>query len=291
MNRTSQRYAADPAGRLEWVRPLGHTARVMPTGSPGAGILQLQRQAGNAAVARALQRSVPSGWVNKKFTGKAGAFLAGGVSELISWTGLVPKPDWAGRAILERYLSAGGDWTIRDDPAWSDYMMSSDQIRQQVFEQLLSMIQLKMMGRSTPGTYIFVRRFHADTGISTATPTGYGLLNGTNSDVGDFLVHGTYSVVRETGPGAGSGGWKVVVRMSCSWHDKIDRKGWKDLPGVVVAKIISLGVADSYQIEITWNSAMKIYFDAAGVQDRSLELGWPSRNRGPVTDLPAESQR
>jgi hypothetical protein len=36
------------------------------------------------------------------------------------------ESDWAGRAILERYLRGGGDWEIRDDPNWAAYTMANE---------------------------------------------------------------------------------------------------------------------------------------------------------------------
>lgn len=40
--------------------------------------------------------------------------------------------DWAGRAILSRYLRGGDDWTIVDDENWSKYMMGNDMLAQQL---------------------------------------------------------------------------------------------------------------------------------------------------------------
>ena len=50
--------------------------------------------------------------------------------------------DWAGRAILDRYLVGGGrDWTIQDNPEWSQYMMDHNGLARELDGQVRGQAQ------------------------------------------------------------------------------------------------------------------------------------------------------
>ena len=189
--------------------------------------------------------------------GKITSFLASGAGDLFHNFGVGPKSDWAGRAILERYMAGGGDWYIRNDRKWKGYMMESEHLRKQVLEEFTREV-LPQFSKGV-GTYLFFRRFQPNTGESSATPSGYGYLNGTNWDAGGFEMYGVYSVYTPA-----DGGWVVTARLEFDWGDKIDPNGLKDLPGDILAYILSEGERESYTINIHWDSLTRLQFDLTG---------------------------
>ena len=79
-------------------------------------------------------------------------------------------------------------------------------------------------------------RFHAETGASGAVPNGYALLHGSNSTVGDFELRGVYSTQK-----APNGDWIVPAHVNCCFNDIVDPSGNKDLPGEIVAWLMTAG--------------------------------------------------
>ncbi|MGH3937380.1 MAG: hypothetical protein ACRDTG_01895 [Pseudonocardiaceae bacterium] len=60
--------------------------------------------------------------------------------------------DWAGRAILERYLRGGDDWTITDDSDWSEYMRGNQILRDQLRSPVQTQAQHALDQYLTTGT-------------------------------------------------------------------------------------------------------------------------------------------
>src|SRR5262249_37920102 len=100
--------------------------------------------------------------------------------------------DWAGVAILERYLGGEGDWIISNSPPWTAYMKASALLRKQLRPQIVG--QAKDLAH-----------FHADGRFPVATSfaaelengegiIGYQYLHGTNKDVGGFQILGSADV-------------------------------------------------------------------------------------------------
>ncbi|MEQ9023059.1 MAG: hypothetical protein RLN82_09920, partial [Pseudomonadales bacterium] len=54
------------------------------------------------------------------------------------------ESDWAGRSILYRYLTGGGDWHINNDPNWSSYMKANESLQQILQAKVLELA--KTMG-------------------------------------------------------------------------------------------------------------------------------------------------
>lgn len=185
------------------------------------------------------------------------SIVAGGIGNIAHWVGFGPKSDWAGRAILERYLTAGGDWHIRGDRKWKDYMFANEFLQAQVLEQLRWEVLPKL--QKGVGAYLFHKRFQAGTGESSATPSGYGYLNGTNWDVGGFELSGVYRIFN-----APDGGFVVTALLEFDWHDKIDPNGLQDAAGDALALVLSEGMKESYALHIHWDSLTKLRFDAGG---------------------------
>ncbi len=171
--------------------------------------------------------------------------------------------DWAGRAILDRYLVGGGrDWTIQDNPEWSQYMMNHNGLARELDGQVHAQAQQSLTeylhGAGADRDYS--DQFAATTQNGESI-TGYQYLNGTNADAGGFKIDGTTHVEPLS-----DGTYKVTVNGGYQWNDIIDANAqyatdtFKDK----VAEIITLGQAQPYQIHIGWHSQTEFILDQSG---------------------------
>ncbi|OLF19303.1 WXG100 family type VII secretion target [Actinophytocola xanthii] len=170
--------------------------------------------------------------------------------------------DWAGRAILDRYLSGGGDWTIDDDEDWTRYMTSNEQLSRQLVgpaqEQAQQALSGYLAGDGPTGS--FDQRFPAEIQNGEGI-VGYEYLHGTNSDAGGFQFAGNTTV----SPRA-DGTYEVTIDGSYTWHDTIDPNPqystdrWKS----GLAEVVTLGAADPYDIHINWDKRTTVTLDAQG---------------------------
>lgn len=170
--------------------------------------------------------------------------------------------DWAGRAILERYLRGGGDWAIVDDPDWSKYMMDNQQLRQQLTHasnaQAQHALQEYLAGKGANGS--FDQRFHAEIQNGEGI-VGYQYLHGTDAKKGDFQYQGD-TTVRPLPEGT----YEVTTKGGYTWNDTIDPNpkystdNWKSK----VAEVLTLGQADPYDLHVTWHSETKTILDRNG---------------------------
>ncbi|BDY33140.1 hypothetical protein [Mycolicibacterium mageritense] len=171
--------------------------------------------------------------------------------------------DWAGRAILDRYLVGGGrDWNIQDNPEWSQYMMNHNGLARQLDGQVLNQAQQSLndylAGHGASRDYS--AQFHAETQNGESI-TGYQYLNGTNARAGDFRIDGTTHVQPQA-----DGTYKVTVDGGYQWNDIIDPNFQYDTDSYKdkIAQIITLGQAEPYQIHIGWHSESEFIFDQSG---------------------------
>jgi uncharacterized protein YukE len=170
--------------------------------------------------------------------------------------------DWAGRAILDRYLSGGGDWNITDDENWTRYMTSNELLSRQLVgpaqEQAQNALRGYLDGNGPNGS--FNERFPAEIQNGEGI-VGYEYLHGTNSDAGDFQFGGDTTVRPRS-----DGTYEVTIDGSYTWNDTIDPNPqyttdtWKSR----LAEIATLGAADPYDIHINWHKETKVILDANG---------------------------
>ncbi|SLJ13263.1 putative conserved membrane protein [Mycobacteroides abscessus subsp. abscessus] len=173
------------------------------------------------------------------------------------------ESDWAGRAILERYLyGEGKEWDIDNDPSWSEYMKGDDVLARNLDSHVRSQAQQALLDyQQGKGDFQgFGSRFHGEMENGEAI-SGRQYLHGTNNDVGDFQLGGTTKV--ESLP---DGNYKVTVHGRYNWNDIIDpnfdyqtdrmKEQW--------ARIISLGQAQPYNIRINWEADTQFVFDKNG---------------------------
>ncbi|MGQ0773356.1 MAG: WXG100 family type VII secretion target [Pseudonocardiales bacterium] len=126
--------------------------------------------------------------------------------------------DWAGLAILERYLRGGDDWTITDDPEWSEYMknngMLSDQLQGWVQTEAQEALDNYLVTGAGRGE--FDERFSAQMENGEGI-VGYQYLHGTERNAGHFQFEGN-TEVRPRGDGT----YEVTVNSGYTWNDRID---------------------------------------------------------------------
>lgn len=170
--------------------------------------------------------------------------------------------DWAGRAILDRYLSGGGDWTIVDDKDWSKYMMDNQVLRQDLTgpsnTHAQQALQNYLGGKGPNGS--FDQRFHAEIQNGEGV-VGYEYLHGTDASKGDFRYQGTTNVRPLP-----NGTYEVTTHGGYTWNDTIDPNPkystdrWKSK----VAEVLTLGQASPYDLHVTWHAETKTVLDKNG---------------------------
>ena len=169
----------------------------------------------------------------------------------------VSESDWAGEAILERYLRGQGDWTIRDEPAWTAYMSGSSILRNQVRLKLQEEV-LKNTKDIVPGKNVVMNLNFAAEIENGEGMVGYQYLHGTNANAGGFTVNGSLHVEHVAKDGVA----KLAGNLRLTWNDIIDPNPqyntdtWKSR----YADICTLGQAKPYTIHIIWTEKRKYTF-------------------------------
>ncbi|MCH9732311.1 MAG: hypothetical protein K0U84_22030, partial [Actinomycetia bacterium] len=173
------------------------------------------------------------------------------------------ESDWAGRAILERYLLGGGeDWHINDDPEWTRYMTAHPGLAREldghVRAQAEQSLNEYLSGAGAQRDYSAQFRAELQNGESI---TGYQYLNGTNDLAGGFKIDGTTHV-----EDLADGNYRVTVDGGYQWNDIIDPNYQysTDTFKNRIAELFTLGQAEDYQIHIGWHSPTELIFDQNG---------------------------
>ncbi len=116
----------------------------------------------------------------------------------------------------------------------------------------------------------FNETFHQDIENGEGV-VGYQYLHGTNKDVGDFNMNGNATITPT------ADGYEVRIKSNYTWNDKIDPNPQysTDRRKSMLAEIITLGRAESYDIHITWPAETAVRLDRNG-KVISVE-GYPAR--------------
>lgn len=166
--------------------------------------------------------------------------------------------DWAGRSILERYLTGGGDWNIANDPRWTEYMQANSTLTNDLEQRAIETAGKLYQSGQNQATIDETFAMAVENGEGVV---GYQYLHGTNGNVGGFKRDGVATVSANS-----SGGQTVRLDMSYTWNDVIDPNPqyatdqWKN----TIAETITLGQADPYEIHITWSETTIVELDANG---------------------------
>jgi WXG100 family type VII secretion target len=170
--------------------------------------------------------------------------------------------DWAGGAILERYLTGGADWNIRNDPRWTVYMQSNQYLTTDLRDRTLD--TARDMYRMTTGggpDRLSINESYSMEIENGEGVVGYQYLHGTNVNVGGFQRQGTATIAPD-----GAGGYVATMDMTYTWNDVIDPNpqyttdNWKS----TVAEIITLGQAEAYEMHISWTERTVVHLDSGG---------------------------
>lgn len=164
--------------------------------------------------------------------------------------------DWAGRAILGRYLSGTGEWTIFNDSNWNRYMMADSGLKEALRIRLLRIARTNL--DSAFGIdETFPAKLANGEGI-----IGYQYLHGTNATVGGFKIRGAATNV----PDATGGRIINFISLMFTWNDVIDPNPQygTDTIKSMIAEAITLGAADAYTIHITWITNPSLTLDSGG---------------------------
>jgi len=180
--------------------------------------------------------------------------------------------DWAGRAILSRYLRGGDHWTIVDDENWSQYMMGNETLARDLVgrneEQARKALAAYLAGGGPDGAYDQTFQAFMENGEGIV---GYEYLHGSNPEVGGFRHQGT-STVKPLPDGT----FEVTLDSGYTWNDIIDPnyEYQTDQHKNKVAEVLTLGQADPYDMHITWHAQTTVRVDASG---RVLDMkGYPA---------------
>ena len=182
--------------------------------------------------------------------------------------------DWAGRAILERYLTGGSDWNIDNDPAWTRYMQENQSLTNQMKERNDTQASAAVLRYKENHGKTIYRSFLGENlkmeiengeGI-----VGYQYLHGVDQTVGGFKHGGTTSVKPLP-----DGNYEVTIDSTYQWNDIIDPNGKypSDVAKSTAAEIMTFGQADPYDIHIGWEGSSKVIVDGEG--NVVSGEGWP----------------
>ena len=166
--------------------------------------------------------------------------------------------DWAGRSILDRYLTGGGDWTIEDNPRWTEYMQDNVMLTFDLRSRAVDTAQELFDGDDSAINIDETYAMEIENGEGII---GYQYLHGTNANAGGFERDGTASIVRNA-----DGSATVTLNMEYRWNDVIDPNPqystdrWKS----GIAEMVTLGQADPYEIHIGWSETTVIELDRSG---------------------------
>lgn len=167
---------------------------------------------------------------------------------------IIEKIDFAGASIIDFVFSdaqgvelfnhwlygKGALFKKENDPSWSDYMRANSLLIGQVERELIKDYD----SRSSSGTVNIT--FYAE--IENGYFSGYQMLHGTNSTVGDFNINGTATVSIDS-----IGNKTITYDVTEAWNDIIDPNS-TDLMDILLS--YSLGLIYSptdYIAKISWN--------------------------------------
>ena len=169
--------------------------------------------------------------------------------------------DWAGRAILGRWLTGSGDWNIINNPSWSAYMMASRLLRGQLTRKLHEVVNAGVRTADA----IHQDHFAVYETFSAVVENGEGIigyqyLHGTNADVGGFRIWGEGRIVSLPG-----GQRMVILNLTYQWNDMIDPNPQYQTDSIksIIGEIITLGQAESYEIHISWTGTASVLLDSS----------------------------
>jgi len=169
--------------------------------------------------------------------------------------------DWAGRAILGRWLTGSGDWRIINNPAWTTYMMNSALLRQQLTTKLREVVNNGIQtANALHQDHFAVHQTFSAVVENGEGIIGYQYLHGTNADVGGFVIWGEGRIINMPGRQR-----MVILNLTYQWNDMIDPNPQYQTDSIksIIGEIITLGQAESYEIHISWPASSTVLVDSS----------------------------
>ncbi len=210
------------------------------------------------------------------------------------WSGLPPivfrllaGMDKHGELILGTYLYGGGKRIAIDErstsepPFWADYMMKHQGLKDQCLGKLIPVVK-EIAGKEHLGKFAVNLQFHAEFPQNRGF-SGYELLHGSNSKVGDFRMGGVAKVSEAINPKEGD--FDIEIELHYQFNDIVDpnHSYVTDTIREKLAKVITLGKAQAYRLQINWHADLLIEVR----QGRQTWYGYPSPNTiFPVRPVP-----
>jgi hypothetical protein len=195
--------------------------------------------------------------------------------------GLLTGMDEEGERILGTWLYGGWGTYLVEDESWTKYMMAHRGLRDQIFAKLAPTVK-EIADRKKLGRFSIFRRFHAEFPENSGF-SGYALLHGTNSTVGDFALTGWAEVQEAIHPVGGD--YDIELDLRFFWNDIVDPNSHYTMDTIrsTIAKIVTFGQATDYKLSISWGSSCL----AEVRKDKGIFFsGYPSPNRRAVRPLP-----
>jgi hypothetical protein len=167
--------------------------------------------------------------------------------------GVLTGMDKQGETILGTWLYGGGGTYEVEDESWTEYMMAHVGLRNQILAKLAPAVR-KIADRKKLGRFPISERFHVEL-LENSGFSGYALLHGTNSTVGDFVLSG-WAEVQEAGRPV-EGDYDIEMDLRFTWNDIVDpnRKYFMDKARSLAAKIVTFGSPKDYRLSIHWGSS------------------------------------
>ena len=167
--------------------------------------------------------------------------------------------DERGKDLFYHWLNGTKSKFTKTDGVWGDYMKDNELLRDQLKAKILS----DAASRTSSGS--INETFHAE--IENGYSTGYEMLHGTHSGLGDFQMSGEVAV-----SGAAPNQKIEYQNIKYTWNDKIDPNStyWSD---VALSWTIELFYSPAdYEIELNWHADSEI---CRGANSLVIISGYP----------------
>jgi RHS repeat-associated protein len=142
--------------------------------------------------------------------------------------------------IFFHWLFGKGEELCLDHKDWADYMNSNTKLQEQINEKLREQIN--------NGSSDFEFTFHGE--IENGYSTGYELLHGSNSKVGDVTLSGSISYNKELD--------KHDVNYTVQWNDIIDPNGNYEKDIIYAERLKKIFNPKDYIIRIRWRNNVSL---------------------------------
>ncbi len=149
--------------------------------------------------------------------------------------------DERGRELLGRWLDGSGKTLNTKNGVWGEYM-KNDQL---LNKQILDVLKKDASIRNESGKVNF--QFHAE--IENGYLTGYEMLHGTVTPLGDFQINGTAKFINSN---------QIQYSLSLTWNDVIDPNATYDTD-TKLSKVLNFFYSPKdYEVHINWEDTFNI---------------------------------